>query len=45
VKIKDKILVAKVPPEREKLAGNVMVQLPKAKIVVFPEAATGETVA
>jgi iron(III) transport system ATP-binding protein len=45
VKIKDKILVAKVPPEREKLSGNVMVQLPKAKIVVFPEAATGETVA
>jgi iron(III) transport system ATP-binding protein len=39
VKIKDKILVAKVPPEREWLAGSVAVQLPKAKIVVFPETA------
>jgi iron(III) transport system ATP-binding protein len=42
VKVKDKILVAKVPPDREKLVGNVTVQLPKAKIVVFPEISTGE---
>jgi ABC-type sugar transport system ATPase subunit len=42
VKIRDKILVAKVPPDREKLAGNVTVQLPKAKIVVFPKTATVE---
>ena len=42
VKVKNKILVAKVPPEREKLAGNVTVQLPKAKIVVFPDTVTGE---
>jgi iron(III) transport system ATP-binding protein len=40
VKVKDKILVAKAPPEREKLAGNVTVQLPKAKIVIFPESAS-----
>ena len=44
VKIRDKILIAKVPPEREQLAGNVAVQLPKGRIVVFPEAATGEPV-
>ena len=44
VKVKDKTLVAKVPPEREKLSGNVTVQLPKAKIVVFPETPTGEPV-
>jgi iron(III) transport system ATP-binding protein len=41
VKIKDKILIAKVPPERERLEGNVAVQLPKGRIVVFPETATG----
>ena len=45
VKIKDKILVAKVSPEKERLAGNVAVQLPRNRIVVFPETATGEPVA
>ncbi len=45
VKIKDKILVAKVSPEKERLAGNVAVQLPRNRIVVFPEKATGEPVA
>jgi ABC-type sugar transport system ATPase subunit len=45
VKIKDKILVAKVSPEKERLAGSVAVQLPRNRIVVFPETATGEPVA
>jgi iron(III) transport system ATP-binding protein len=44
VKIKDKILVAKVSPEKENLSGNVTVQLPKARIVVFPETPVGEPV-
>jgi iron(III) transport system ATP-binding protein len=45
VKIKDKILVAKISPEKERLAGNVAVQLPRNRIVVFPETATGEPMA
>jgi iron(III) transport system ATP-binding protein len=45
VKIKGKILVAKIPPEREPVVGSVAVRLPKARMVVFPEAATGGTAA
>lgn len=40
VKINDKILLAKTLPDDAKPAGAILVQLPKAKIVVFPETAT-----
>jgi len=40
VKIKDKLLLAKMLPDDPKPAGAIVVHLPKEKIVVFPESAT-----
>jgi iron(III) transport system ATP-binding protein len=37
VKINDKILVAKAPPDGEKLEGKVAIHLPKERMVVFPQ--------
>ncbi len=39
VKINNKILVAKALPDCEKLAGSVVIHLPKERMVVFPGAA------
>ena len=41
VKVEDKILIAKAPPDGAKLAGQVAIHLPKERMVVFPEAAAG----
>jgi ABC-type sugar transport system ATPase subunit len=37
VKIREKTLTVKAPPDDERPAGNIAVHLPKGRIVVFPE--------
>jgi iron(III) transport system ATP-binding protein len=37
VRIKEKLLVVKAPPDDGALAGNVQIHLPKGRLVVFPE--------